>query len=84
MSKWIINQQDNCVKVNFPKLIKLAVGIIKYQIQKKSTLKNLLDTTKSQENNYIVKETLTQNKYYINEATSTFSETVRACYLCSN
>ena len=29
MSKWIMNQQNNCVKANFPKLIKLVEGIIK-------------------------------------------------------
>ena len=47
-------------------------------MQKKISLKNL-DTTKtthSQEN--------FDTKYYINEATSNLSETVRACNLCSN
>ena len=43
MSRWIINQQDNCVKANFPKLVKLVVGIIKLSNAKKVSLKNPLD-----------------------------------------
>lgn len=43
MTRWIINQQDNCVKANFSKLVKLVVGIIKLSNAKKVSLKNLLD-----------------------------------------
>ena len=45
MSKWITNEQDNCVKATFP--WKLVVGVIVSNAEKESSLK-YLDTTKSQ------------------------------------
>ena len=54
MSKWITNQQDNCIKANLYciKTNKTGRGYNQsIKCRKRISMKNFLDTTKSQENN---------------------------------
>ena len=53
MSKWITNQQDNCIKANLYciKTNKTGRGYNQsIKCRKRISMKNFLDTTKSQEN----------------------------------